>query len=69
MNKIKRLFAFICAFILGLTLISCSSSGVEGSMSATCSSTSVKINVEFYNYGPLESGAATAFVKRADQYI
>lgn len=67
MNKIKRLFAFICAFILGLTLISCSSSGVEGSMSATCSSTSVKINVEFYNYGPLESGDATAFVKRADQ--
>ncbi len=67
MTKFKRLFAFICAIILGLTLISCSGSGVEGNMTATCSSTSIKINVEFYNYGPLESGDATAFVKRQDQ--
>lgn len=67
MSKIKRLFAFVCAIILGLTLASCSGSGVEGSMSATCTSKSVKISVEFYNYGPLESGEASAFVKRADQ--
>lgn len=65
MSKLKKLIAGLFALIVIISLASCGGSGVQVEMDATCTSTSIKINLTFGNFSALENGA-TAYVKRND---
>lgn len=65
MNKFKKISAILLAFLVFISLYSCSGTNIEGKLSSvSITSTTIKLKAEFGHYEALDNGSATAFVKR-----